>query len=162
MGSIKKLSSLALITITFLISIPAAFADSFEEVPQLPGYMPCQVKGIDYACYDLEGEKALLELEALAQKLQNQSDLDAAMIVKYQELIREKDKQLELEINLNKQIVQAYTEQTEQLKKEIAEKNKFKYSPKIDLGSNNLPWIITGTVGLLAGGFVLGMVVHDL
>jgi hypothetical protein len=146
-----------LLIFTLLVPV-SALADEPPDRPELPPWQVCYVDNVRMACYDLEGTKRLLEFEDYARKLHEINLNQEQQLAIYREVVKEKDEQLDIISKTNHSLVEAYSAQTEELMKQVAEKNKYKYQPRFDLGPG-LGWIIAGGVLLLSGGVVLGLYV---
>lgn len=152
----KRVVSLLLI---LLLATPfSALADEPPARPELPPWSVCYVNNVRMNCYDLDGSKALLEFEERARQLHDENLSLKQQIAIYQEVVKSKDGQILILNDTIKYLERQYADQTQQMLDLTAEKNKYKYQPRFDLGPG-LGWIIAGGVLLLSGGVVLGLYV---
>lgn len=145
--------------LAILLSIPvAALAEEPLPRPELPPWSVCYVNNVRMNCYDLDGSKLLLEFEDRARQLHDENLNLKQQLDIYREVVKSKDGQILILNDTIKYLERQYADQTQQMLDLTAEKNKYKYQPRFDLGPG-LGWVIAGGVLLLSGGVVLGLYV---
>ena len=159
----KKLNLTVLLAVLCTVFSAAALADetpSTNETPStesrlLPPWTMRECAGAQYACYDLEGARALLVLEENARHWRIEAEDQHQLVIQLDELVLNLKQQIALKDEIIETQSGRVNELVTQVNTEIAEKNKWRAEAET---TDVWPLVVGGSVGLIGVGLIIGAV----
>jgi hypothetical protein len=132
--------------------VPSPLVESLT-LRLLPQYTPCEYNGARYACYSLEQQKTLMELEASAKTCTSQMTAANTALQLRADSLQLLAKQIELVLANELASKKFIEEQAKSLDKAIKEKNDWRAEAETPV---IWPYVIGGVIGVLGLGFGVG------